>query len=268
MRARLRCLGLSARCRAALAVPVGWRADSHAGGIDLDLMPLLAWLVDAAQSCPWRRPSRHPACGAGVFSVVRASRRRHSYCCVGWGLLCQPPASAVLAARAGWLTHEDSPFSLPDRRRATTARSPWGKPGWQAGTCSAAPEDLAAAGRRVMRAVRCQVRLWCRISCSCHADCWPARSHGRAFCGRLDPFDLGRVFNHVVGQHQQTAHFLEGAFVAAANGRLIFENRLHHPASSSRTPQSMERRTSSVARSSRSLSKCKGGHLQGSGAKA
>ena len=49
------------------------------------------------------------------------------------------------------------------------------------------------------------------------------------FCGRLDPFDLGRFFNHVVGQHQQAAHFLEGAFVAAANGLLILENRLYHP---------------------------------------
>ena len=181
----MRLESLSARYGAALAVPVGWRADSHAGGIDLDLMPLLALLVD----------ERNPARGAAAFHatllaaleawVVQASRRYGIRTVVlAGGCFANRQLAFSLPRR---LAGADSPFSVPDRRRATTARSPWGKAGWQAGTCSAAPEDLAAAGRRVMRAVRCQVRLWCRISCSCHADCWPARSHGRAFCGRLDP---------------------------------------------------------------------------------
>ena len=98
--AAMRLESLSSRYGAALAVPVGWRADSHAGGIDLDLMPLLASLVD----------ERNPARGAAAFHatllaaleawVVQASRR--------YGI-----RTVVLAG--GCFANRQLAFSLPRR---------------------------------------------------------------------------------------------------------------------------------------------------------
>ena len=163
--------------------------------------------------------------------VVQASRRHGIRTVVfGWRLL-SPTASVSLPRRLGRArTHRSRcPTGAVQRRRG----SPWGKPGLQAGTCW---RRLRSGRGGPPRHAPSGARCGCGAeSVSRYADCWPARvAWSSILCDRLDP-DLGRFFNHVMGQHHQTAHFR-----CCRNGRLIFREPPHHPASNSRTPQSME----------------------------